>query len=878
MVPESKPRGWIRRRTLARPWVARVLAFALFGVLCAISCSDDGDTNPEPVVVDMFGYVDFPAGDAVNLDEVTVGFGDYEVTPDSEGTFIIEGNQGVPGLAMACSQDSVILLMGIVPDPQGELAFGLTAGSTAVALAYLNPFVCVDDPDDAQEVLDILEGLPELADLEDLLDEKLEADPEAIGKDDPEIDEAVSDVVLAYINSFPAAMARNYAAAHMYVDRAPAAVPEVVVDPGYPVSGHHLTHVQDDRFNITNARGRWAYCVTPVDSFYLFPNGTMLDALKGSLWAPSNRQFNLSLTPNGDTLEVNVFGAGFSSEAGNSFNALTTREQYHVIFAGEATALFEFLPRMVSVITNSTKYTPREDIANGAFMGVLAYMQVPQVLDRMLEYYRAGDWLGSIWFLIKTGTSHVVNSDDFREKFFRLVGLQLSEEALRRLAIWVLAPVKVVILGDNITSIMKTTYGFASTRFKTTFQVWSEMIVVEVGNISGSVHDKDGGAPIAGAVVNVEGDDQNPLNPSHQDITGETGAFYFDNIMTGEKTLRVSKTGYKTKAVTVTVIKDQTIDEAIEIEKETGAATGNIIDEILLEHGEADPRFKKDCSVTAREIGGEQRVFYYTVSDGDYRLNIPPGHYRIVAEHDDYFPDSVEVVVTADSGTPAPRDLLMKPRASMSGDIYLDMDNNGHFETHYAITFTNAGVGWETPAGDCPGAGSPFSVIIGAGTISGATQDILQVVINPNMVDGAGYFALGSGIEATCPGYNVAGGVFYQTERVVCTYESYSYPMDFMIIERSEPACNCGITNFGSLVLEEYGEALTDVISGGIVSDLAGWNACECWCCDDVDGDGQDDDYVVNCARAHVDVDFRFLVGSLYKVVPGAARHLAIDR
>ena len=104
-----------------------------------------------------------------------------------------------------------------------------------------------------------------------------------------------------------------------------------------------------------------------------------------------------------------------------------------------------------------------------------------------------------------------------------------------------------------------------------------------------------------------------------------------------------------------------------------------------------------------------------------------------------------------------------------------------------------------------PGA-TPFSVIIGAGTISGATQDILQVVINPNMVDGAGYFALGSGIEATCPGYNVAGGVFYQTERVVCTYESYSYPMDFMIIERSDPACNCGITNFGSLVLEEYGE------------------------------------------------------------------------
>jgi hypothetical protein len=102
--------------------------------------------------------------------------------------------------------------------------------------------------------------------------------------------------------------------------------------------------------------------------------------------------------------------------------------------------------------------------------------------------------------------------------------------------------------------------------------------------------------------------------------------------------------------------------------------------------------------------------------------------------------------------------------------------------------------------------------------------------------------------------------------------------MDFMIVDRSDPACNCGITNFGSLVLEEYGEGLTDVVRGGIVSDLAGWNGCECWCCADVDGDGEEDDYVVSCARAHVDVDFRFLVGSLYKVTPGAARRLTTER
>ena len=198
-------------------------------------------------------------------------------------------------------------------------------------------------------------------------------------------------------------------------------------------------------------------------------------------------------------------------------------------------------------------------------------------------------------------------------------------------------------------------------------------------------------------------------------LPAKPGRFYFDNIMTGEKTLRVTKAGYKTKAVAVTVVKNQTIDVAIEIEKETGGANGNIIDEILLEHNVADPRFKKDCSVTAREIGGENRVFYYTIDDGDYSVNVPPGHYRIIAEHDDYHPDSVEVVVTADSGTPAPRDLLMKPKATMSGYIYLDMNNDDHYETQFPITFTSAGIGWETPEGSCPTTGSPFPVIAGVG-------------------------------------------------------------------------------------------------------------------------------------------------------------------
>jgi hypothetical protein len=99
--------------------------------------------------------------------------------------------------------------------------------------------------------------------------------------------------------------------------------------------------------------------------------------------------------------------------------------------------------------------------------------------------------------------------------------------------------------------------------------------------------------------------------------------------------------------------------------------------------------------------------------------------------------------------------------------------------------------------------------------------------------------------------------------------DTYSFPMNFFVTDRSDPPCNCGLTNFGSLFLEAgYGTALTDLVSGAIVADLVGWNGCECWCCADVDQDGQEDDYVVSCAKAQVHMDFRMLVGSLYKVAP----------
>jgi hypothetical protein len=90
--------------------------------------------------------------------------------------------------------------------------------------------------------------------------------------------------------------------------------------------------------------------------------------------------------------------------------------------------------------------------------------------------------------------------------------------------------------------------------------------------------------------------------------------------------------------------------------------------------------------------------------------------------------------------------------------------------------------------------------------------------------------------------------------------------MTFMVEGYTQYApCNCGITAYGSVFLEEYGESLTNPIQGGVTADLAGSKICECYCCADVDGDGQPDDWVTSCARARLNLTFRVLVGSMYE-------------
>jgi hypothetical protein len=156
--------------------------------------SKDKGTTPTQTVVQMSGTVSFPSLTTSELSGVTIGFGNYESSLDASGAFRIQGNGHVVGVAMAYDEQQTPMLMSVCPDPSTDAHLEMDVHSTAITLAFLNPFICITDPNHAQEVIDRLEGLPELTYLEILLAEKLYANPEALGIEDDEIDASLSEL------------------------------------------------------------------------------------------------------------------------------------------------------------------------------------------------------------------------------------------------------------------------------------------------------------------------------------------------------------------------------------------------------------------------------------------------------------------------------------------------------------------------------------------------------------------------------------------------------------------------------------------------------------------------------------------------------------
>lgn len=804
--------------------------------------------DPGPDTVTIQGTVAFPGEVPMDLRDLQVGFGAADAGLDSSGAFSIDGNAGLAGLAIAYGEDETALLMAVVPDPEEGTTVVLDARSTAVALAFLTPFTCTADPVEAGNVLLRLDALPAMDVLEHVLEARIAADPEALLSEDAETDSALTDVLATYVNSY----------AQYHQTSGPGlgagAASGISIVPDGESGGHRLTHTGGDRYKITNSKGRWAYCETPEESFYLFPNGTMLDILKGNPWAPSERAFTMDVPFSEEALEVNVYGLGWAPGEANSWDSLDASEQGYCLDAGMATVLLEFIPQMVSVVTNSSTTLGRGQIGKAKIVQMLGYLKHQNVLTRSREYVRAGDTFGLFKFLAETVVNEFVSNEQFRASFLEAVGMSLSEGAARQVARSLLVPVRIFLTTDAITNLMKTALGFQSTYFRTTFEVWNETI--EVGNIVGHVYDDGTAGALEGATVTLEGDDGNPMSPAHTYVTGASGIYYFENISVGGKIIRASKNGYGSGSAVVTVSRDTTVTAPdMILSPVSGSLSGQALDAILVANDAPSQLFSKELALEIIPQGGVADYTRYT-NNGTYSLDLAPGTYKIRASAEYYDPDSVTVVVPGSGAISAP-DLVMAPACSLGGTVSLDMDNDGSYETTFRVSAGTVGarIYSEGPAIELDALiGSPLT-------------DVVQILISTERVHGPGIYSVGDFLDIFNPGGpDAAPG--YMTSRYYC-HDPDDGTSSGMVFSAnggtSFDPCNCGITDFGSLYIEEpYGVGLTDVVRGGLTVYLPGSTTCGCWCCDDVDGDGQEDDWVVGCARARLEVNFVALVGSLY--------------
>ena len=845
----------------------------IFCFIVRCSKDDGGITEPGPVETSMTGSVTFPADALVDVSDIIVGFGEHEVEPDTNGAFSITGNQGVPGLAIAYDQDTIPMLMCIVPDPNEDETMELNVHSTALSLAFLSPFVCVTEPDYVEAVLLQLESLSEFWDFENILDEKMSFDLNVLSTGDSDIETSYNRLIVAYLNLYSSLPPKLGSGKENIVQD------DIVIDPGNIVGGHQIVHIDGNNFKISNWYGRWAYCITPNEKFYIFPNGDLLDAIKWvQPWAPSERQFVLEVLPNEDPKEVNVYGLGWSDEEDNFWTNLSPTEQNYAINAGLTTILIEFVPRVLSIVTNTSSSIGRSTIAESKINKLLGIVfNNYKIIEKTRKYIDAEDPFGLSWELTKEFLAAIVNDSEFRSAFGAVVGIHLSAGLLKKVASYLNVYAWTFVMGDDLTGIAKTILGFISSRFKTTFEISKEKI--EWGNVTGSVHDEDTGLPIQGVRVELKGDEDNPMNPSHVEITDATGGFWFENIMVGKKTLEVSKIEYGSKTVDIEVEKDKTTRVTIKLSKGKGTVTGKVVNEILLENGVSPPNFSKDCHLEINEIGGNNQSYsfwIFAIDNGTYSKELTPGTYELTAWHEDYEEAIITVSVAGKTVTQVD-DLILSPKGYMKGDIYIltgtgksssfGIQRSYEMQRKFEAEFLGGGQ-YIDEDNTCENFNPRTIIWVEGFEGSISSFDDIQIGINPQAAKGM--VDLGDWFSVSCPesGYNA--GVFYATNKERCYAEDVDwYGMEYWFREDPyEAPCNCGINKSGSLILDEFGTALTDVIQGKIICDLAGSSSCNCYCCIDADGDGEEDDWAVECAKVQLQIEFKLLMGSLYNVMP----------
>ncbi len=836
-------------------------ALGLAAVVVGLSCSGSKkSTDPTLEVVSMQGLVTLPSESAISSSDLSIGFGAHDSTVDDFGDFSVDGNGHVPGLAVASLSSGSPVLMAIVPDPNEGGFVSVDAHSTAVALVFLHPFICTNNPEFIDGVLANIESLPQLVPLEAAVESTLTGPTLALDVENSAVAEALEAAVTAYVNDFTSNSAPGIAG----LASSGKQVDGIEIDPNYQVGGLQLRWKGGSDFELTNYLGRWAYCTTPSDSFFVFPNGDFLDILKGSRpWAPQTRAFRMTVPPNTAPQEVHVYGYGFASMTGNQWDSLTHSEQNLAHAGGIPTVLIELCAPMISIVTNTSVTLGREEIASRIGATVVGMMLSQGTLMQQLGLYAKNhDPWGLSWTLSKWVMNELVSNTQFRVAFISATGMALTSASLVRLTAWLSVPAKVVMTFNSVSSTLKTAMGFTAAEFNTTFEVSQN--VLESGSVRGQVADSISGSPISGAQVQLQGDDNNPLHPSHQVTTGADGTYYFTNIISGPKTITASKAGYATKTVNVTIEKDHEVTAHISLAHQSGGLSGKILNGILVHYGMQPANFNKTLSLEMRSTAGGQSL-YSNISNGAYSLNLSAGTWWVKAAYEDYRSDSIQVTIPASGSIAAPRDLVLEPMPTMSGEIHLDMNNDGTTDQTIQITFPNVGLTAPT-AWPCD-AGSPqYSFAMG---VRGSTQsdyDATYIGLRTSSIAGAGIVAVGAIHEWPCAAQSRSAIALVSTTRQHCTAPDVTAPMTFTLDgDPDKPGCACGVTNPGQVYLTDWGTQLGDLVAGGLTVDLPGWASCYCDA-SDTNHDGINDHYDVACAHAHAQIEFRFLVGTDYLV------------
>jgi len=861
--------------------IKSISTLILFGLM--LSCGgDSGPSGPAVVIVPMTGSLEFVDDEGLEMSDITIVLGESSTNPDNDGDFSIGGNKMVPGLATAYDEtDTTILLMAIVPHPVAGGRITLDVHSTAIALVYMHPLVAAGgDYQTAVEVINKIDSLPQLTTLENLLESKLTTDPKALGKEDSQIANAIMNTVGAYIDSYPDYIAGKLRQTLPGVPKQTAVAEDdggIGIIPTTQVSGHMLQYMGKDKFKITNAYGRWACMHIPRDNkkFYLSPNGSMMDFIKdGRPWAPSEHTFTMPVSHEEDTVLVNVYGYGLSGAAENNFANLTHDEKMMTHDAGFLTFLFEFIGNVVSVVTNTLNGLESvdgyEDIVydkGEVFVMEVLLSDAPFVAQVELLYSQEQYW-DMAWMIFKKIFEKVMSTEFLQKIAIKIAGKALNDKQANAINALMVSPgfraaVTGVAVGNKVTNVMKTVCGFGDAQLKTTFKVWRD--TGEFGDVSGYVIQKDHPyGPIEGAKVVLGGDENNPL-PSHvtQWNTDADGGFLFADCLIGTKTITASMPGYKTETVEVVILDDQEVKVTIELEYKKGIIKGLIVNDIKSKwrahprgNSNQDTLFTREANLRVTGmVNGELYERSYGISNGRFELELPVSTFWVVASHENYITDSVQITVIEDETTNLSRPLLMKAFSKMwANNTYVTDYSGSPFDINFGIVACSPVISDYT--------GSAMFI---AGGINTEPKQEFDILLNVDKVRESGFYDIAYGYKEFP--YKKGVLVNYLTNLIPCegsggtkTFTIYGVP--------GYDECDCNIEYPGNVIFTKYSNTIGDAIEGKVLCKLSGWKDCDC---DSVDtnGDMINDAIEVDCQIADMDITFETVVGADFWLMQG---------